>query len=149
LFPYTTLFRSRNAAPRRVTPQSPPDVEMTAPLSFARLAVALAQASRNLTNQKAHLLDLVRLDLGQRRVAQDFVAQVFRFLAAIEQQCLRNHIADIVAQLFQRGRESLGEGGVGGGQLIQIVAQALDAHLLEDTSGEYAPLGEIPDVRQR
>ena len=49
-----------------------------------------------------HLLDLPRLDPRQRRIAQDLVAQVFGFLAPVQQQRLRDGIADRVAQAVQR-----------------------------------------------
>ena len=34
-------------------------------------------------------------------------------------------------------------------EIVEIVAQALDAHLVEDAAGEDAALGEIADVGQR
>src|SRR3954447_7678990 len=72
--------QERNAAPRRVAPQGAAHVEMAAALPLAWLAVAFAQAPRDLADQGAHLLDLTRLDARQRRIAQNLVAQVFRFL---------------------------------------------------------------------
>jgi hypothetical protein len=58
---------------------------MAAALPLARLAEAFAQAPRHLADQRAHLLDLARLDPGERRIAQDFVAEVLGFLAAVQQ----------------------------------------------------------------
>src|SRR5215207_11664356 len=46
-----------HAAPRRVAPKSPADVEMAAALPLARLAVTLAQPARDIADQRAHLLD--------------------------------------------------------------------------------------------
>src|SRR5580692_11524923 len=63
-----------NAAPGGIAAHGAAHVEMAAALPLARLAVALAQATRDLPDQPAHLLDLARLDPRQRRVAQDFVA---------------------------------------------------------------------------
>jgi adenylosuccinate lyase len=83
-----------HAAPGRVSPQRAADVEMAAALALARLGVALAQAAGDLADQRAHLLHLARLDAGKRRIAQDLVAQVLGLLAAVEQQRLRDRVAD-------------------------------------------------------
>src|ERR1700682_4392627 len=82
-----------NAAPRGVAAQRPAHVEMAAPLVFARLAVALAQAACDLANQTPHLLDLPRLDPGQWRVAQDLVAEVLGFLTPVQETRLRDGVA--------------------------------------------------------
>src|SRR3954468_11369453 len=60
----------RHAAPGRVAPDGRADFEMAAALALARFTVSLAQASRDLADQEPHLLDLPRLDPGQRCVAQ-------------------------------------------------------------------------------
>jgi hypothetical protein len=38
---------------------------------------------------------------------------------------------------------------IGRGEIVEIVAQALDAHSIEDAAGEDAALREIADVGQR
>src|SRR3954447_26301756 len=73
----------RHAGPGGVTAAGAAHVEMAAALTLARLGVALAQAARDLADQTAHLFDLPRFDPRQRRVGQDFVAQVFGFLAPV------------------------------------------------------------------
>ena len=121
---------------------------MAAALALARFRVALAQAAGDLADQRAHLLDLPRLDPGERRVAQNLVAQVFGLLAAIKQQRLRDGIAHGFAQAIERGLQPLGQRRIGRGQSVEIVAQALDAHGIEDAAGKDAALGEIADVGQ-
>src|SRR5437762_14287770 len=74
----------RHAAPGGVATKRLSGVEMPAPLALAGLAVALAQPSRDGTDQNLHLLDLSALEAGKRRVTQDFVAEVFGFLASVE-----------------------------------------------------------------
>ena len=49
----------------------------------------------------------------------------------------------------ERGRQPLRQRGIGRRQIVEIVAQALDAHLIEDAAGEDAALGEVADVGQR
>ncbi len=96
-----------------------------------------------------HLLDLPRLDPRQRRVAQNLVAQVFGFLAPVQHQRLRDGIADRAAQPVQRVGQPLRQRRVGRGEIVEIVAQALDAHLVEDAAGEDAALREVADIGQR
>src|SRR6202035_4917842 len=102
---------------------------MPAPLALARLAVTLAQAPRDGADQGLHLLDLPAFEPGERRVAQDFVTQAFRFLARI-----------VVA-----GREPLGILRTCGRQCVQIVAQLRNAELIEDACREDPALGKIAD----
>ena len=137
-----------NAAPGGISSQRAAHVEMAAALALARLRVALAQAAGDLADQRAHLLDLPRLDPGERRVAQNLVAQVFGLLAPIKQQRLRDGIAHGFAQAIERGLQPLGQRRIGRGQSVEVVAQALDAHGIEDTTGKDAALGEIADVGQ-
>ena len=113
-----------HAAPCGVAPEGPAHVEMAAPLALARLAVALAQPARDLADQMPHLLDLPRFDPRQWRVAQDFVAEVFGFLAPVEQQRLRNRLANGFAQRLERSRQPFRQRGIGRGQLVEIVAKA-------------------------
>ncbi len=100
---------------------------MAAALAFAGLAVALAQAPRDGADQGLHLLDLPAFKPRQRGVAQDFVAQVFAFLAPVEHQRLRDDVADVFAQRCQCRREPFGFRRIGRGQRVEIVAQPLDA----------------------
>src|SRR5882724_3106969 len=65
-----------DATPGGVAPKRPPDVEMPAALALAGLAVTLAQPSRDGADQGLHLLDLPALEARERRVAQDFMAEV-------------------------------------------------------------------------
>src|SRR5438309_11502930 len=74
----------RNAAPGGIAPQRLSGVEMATPLALARLAVALAQPSCDGADQGFHLFDLAALEAGERRVAQDFMTEVFGFLAPVE-----------------------------------------------------------------
>ena len=99
--------------------------------------------------RRPHLLDLPRLDPRQRRVGQNFVAQVFGFLAPVEHQRLRNRFAHRAAQPVQRIGQPLRQRRVRRRQIVEVVAQALDPHLVEDAAGENAALGEIADVGQR
>ena len=122
---------------------------MAAALALARLGVALAQPPRDLADQSAHLLDLPRLDPGQRRIAQDLVAQIFGFLAAVEQQRLRDGVAHGIAQAVGRGREPFRQCRIGRGQIVEIVAQPRDAHRVEDAAGKNSALGEIADIGER
>ncbi len=138
-----------DAAPRGVAPQGPAHIEMAAALALARLAVALAQPARDLANQMPHLLDLPRLDPGQRRVAQDLVAQIFGFLASIQHQRLRDGFANGVAQPVQCGLQPFRQRRVGRSQMIEVVAKPLDAHGFENAAREYAALGEVADVGKR
>ena len=69
---------------------------------------------------------------GQRRVAQDLVAQVLGFLAAVQNQRLVDDVADVFAQGLQRRGEPLGLRGIGCRQRVKVVAQQFDAELLED-----------------
>ncbi len=80
--------QERNAAPCGVAADGTADVEMAAPRPFARLAVAFAQPARDLADQQAHLLGLPLVELRHRRVAKDFVAQVFTLFAPIQKQRL-------------------------------------------------------------
>src|SRR5665213_3715892 len=132
--------QERNAAPGGVAAHGAANVEVAAALTLARLAVALPQAPRDLPDQAAHLLDLPRLDPRQRRVAQDFVAQVFGLLASVQQQRLRDRIANGLAQRIQHRRQPLRESGIRHGQFVEIVAQALDAHGIEDAAGKDTAL---------
>ena len=59
------------------------------------------------------------------------MAQIFRFLAAVKQQRLRDPIADIVAQPVERAGKPFGLGWMAGGQVAEIIAQPLDAERLE------------------
>ena len=74
-----------DTTPGGVAPQRPPDIEMPASLAFSRLAVTLAQPPRDGADQGFHLLDLAALEAREGRVTQDFMAQIFAFLAPIEQ----------------------------------------------------------------
>ncbi len=137
-----------NAAPGDVAADRAANVEMTAALALARLAVALAQPARDLADQCAHLLDLPWLQLIEWRVAQDLVAQLFLFFAPVQQQRLGDAIANIVAQRLHRLCQPLGLGGIAHRQRIEIVAQTLDAELIEDLVGINPALGEIADLGQ-
>ena len=104
----TILGRSRWRRFQEVRNGTPPQaalrrsvflrVEMAAPLPLARLAVALAQPPRDGADQGLHLLDLAAFEPRQRRVAQDFVAQVFGLLAAVQHQRLVDDLAHVFAQ---------------------------------------------------
>src|SRR3954452_1221133 len=122
---------------------------MAAPLALARLAVTLAQPSRDGANERLHLLDLPAFEARKRRVAQDFVAEVFRLLAPVEQQRLIDHVPDAFAQSFQCCREPFGFRGIGGRQAVQVVAKALNAEQIEDSCREDSALGKIPDLGKR
>src|SRR5690349_14790286 len=117
-----------HAASGGVAAQRAADVEMAAALALARLRIALAQAAGDLANEGAHLRDLAPLDPGERRVAQDLVAEVFGLLAGIECKALRDRVAHGLAQAVERGAKTLGQRRIGSGQLVEIVAQALEAH---------------------
>ena len=84
------------------------DIEMAAALALAGLAVTLAQPPRDGADQGLHLLDLPAFKPGKRGVAQDFIAQVFAFLAAVEHQRLRDDFADVFAQRRQCRRQPFG-----------------------------------------
>ena len=59
-----------------------------------------------------HALDIAALEIVQRRVAQDLVAQVLGALARVEQERCVDHFADGFAQRFARGRQPLVRGSV-------------------------------------
>jgi hypothetical protein len=139
----------RYAAPGGVAADGAANVEMAAALPLAWLGVALAQPAGDLADQMPHLLDLPRLDPRQRRIAQNLVAQVFRLLAPVQHQRLRDGIPDRTAQPVQRVGQLLHQRRVGCRQIVEVVAQALDAHLVEDAAGEDAALREIADIGQR
>src|SRR5260370_24310061 len=109
---------------------------MAAPLALAGLAVALAQAACDPANQTPHLLDLPRLDPGQWRVAQDLVAQILGFLAPVQQQRLRDDVANGFAQRSECRREPLGHGGICRGPSVDAVAPPGDAPRLHDAAPE-------------
>src|SRR4051794_30598921 len=112
----------RHAAPGGVAAKRAADVEMAATLSLARLGIALAQAARDLPDQRAHLFDLSRVDARQRRVAQHLVAQILRFLAAIKRERLRDRVAHGLAQALSRGLQPLGQRRIALAERIEIVA---------------------------
>src|SRR3954464_6309460 len=116
---------------------------MAAPLALARLAVALPQAAGDLADQMPHLLDLPRFDPRQWRIAQNLVTEIFCLLAPVEHQRLRDGLANGVAQPVQRSRQPLRQRGICRRQIVEVVAKALDAHLIEDAAGEYPALGEV------
>ena len=122
---------------------------MAAALALARLAVALTQATGDLADQMPHLLDLPRLDPRQRRIAQDLVAQVLGLFPPIQHQCLRDGVADRVAQSIKRACQPFRQRGVGRREIVEIVAKALNTHLVEDAAGENAALREVADGGQR
>ena len=121
---------------------------MAAALALAGLAVTLAQPSRDGVDQGLHLFDLPSFKPRQRRVAQDLVAQVFAFLAAVEHQRLRDDFADVFAQRRQCRGEPFGFRRIGRCQRVEIVAQPLDAEQVENPGREDAALGKITDVGQ-
>ena len=84
--------------------------------------------------------------LAQMLLAQDLVAQVFRFLASIEQKRLRDRFAHVLAQGFGRGLQPLGQRGVGCDQIVEIVPKAGNAHRIEHAGREQAALGKKSDV---
>src|ERR1700744_5723607 len=94
----------RHAAPGGVAAKRTADIEMPAALALARLGIALAQPSRDLADQRAHLLDLPGLEPRHRRVPQDLVAQILGLLAAVEQQRLRDRVAHVLAQAIGQRR---------------------------------------------
>ncbi|GAA0003732.1 hypothetical protein BRDID11002_37330 [Bradyrhizobium diazoefficiens] len=68
--------------------------------------------------------------------------------ASIERKPLGDGVADSFAQGVERGAQALGQRGIGCDQLIEFVAQALQAHGVEDAAGEDAALRGIADVGQ-
>ena len=70
-------------------------------------------------------------------------------LAPVEHQRLRDRFAHGVAQPVERVGQPLRQRRIGRGQCVEVVAQALDPHLVEDAAGEDAALGEVADVGQR
>ena len=122
---------------------------MAAPLALARLAVTLAQPPRDGADQSLHLLDLAAFEAGERGVAQDFMAQVFAFLAPIEQQGLIDQLPDVFAQCRQCRRQPLGFRRICRCQRVEVVAQALDAQRIENPRREDSALGKIADVGKR
>ena len=119
-------------------------IEMAAALPFARLAEALAQPSGDLTDQTPHLFDLPRLDPGQRRVAQDLVAEVFGFFAAVQHQRLRDRFTNGAAQAVQRIRQPLRQCGVGGLEVVEVVAERVQFMGRSKSAAASAP-GGVPE----
>jgi len=139
----------RHAAPGGVATKRPSGVEMPAPLALAGLAVALAQPSRDGTDQDLHLLDLAALEAGERRATQDFVAEIFGFLASVEQQRLIDRVPHVFAQRLGSRSETFRFRWVADGECIEIIAKARNAERFENPGREDATLGEIADVGQR